>query len=143
MEVVERNLGRIIDYCKSDDSEVGVAPPLVDHSALCCLTEIKLLDDNNPAQFLTSCECSCLSVLFISVLFCCHRSCCDPTPDHHRVWMLDLLLITVWMILYLFGLEHIMFISSTRRSGIQIGCINQTCLYVLETSMAFTLTMCV
>ncbi len=30
----------------------------------------------------------------------------DTTPYHDRPWLLDLLLVTVWMILFFFGLEH-------------------------------------
>ncbi len=30
----------------------------------------------------------------------------DTTPYHDRPWLLDLLLVTVWMILFFFGSEH-------------------------------------
>ncbi len=30
----------------------------------------------------------------------------DTTPYHDRPWLLDLLLVTVWMILFFFGPEH-------------------------------------
>ncbi len=52
-----------------------------------------------------------LYVLF-SINGCHHRSASylcqgpDTTPYHDRPWLLDLLLVTVWMILFFFGPEH-------------------------------------
>ncbi len=38
----------------------------------------------------------------------------DTTPYHDRPWLLDLLLVTVWMILFFFGPEHTASISSQK-----------------------------
>ncbi len=55
--------------------------------------------------------CSKISMYF-SALMVHHRSASylakgtDTTPYHDRPWLLDLLLVTVWMILFFFGPEH-------------------------------------